>query len=197
MKHFLHPGRTSKAFWTAARPAWQRHSHMARRQVSHFKCSRCNRALVSRASPTLPRRPEPPNRGILFWTISSRFSALALCRMFSRCSKHGPDRTTGAFFARSCADGPRNASRPTCANSQPEVLQVMVPTKSRAAGTDLEKGEEAESVLRTVTTDRVQSGPSGRGNFPSRKGGRIGTTKTVMTFSAPVEIPGVISRGGV
>jgi hypothetical protein len=80
---------------------------------------------------------------VLFWTISRyepsaapaserggrqdlalRVSRLlALCRMSSRCSKHGSGRDDRRALRAVVPDGPRNASRPSCATSQSEVCR--------------------------------------------------------------------------
>ena len=147
------PGRTRRP-WTASRPAWQRHSHMARRQVSHFKVQPLHRGagevvLAPRCLGGLSLRTAEFYSG----PSRARFSALALCRMFSRCSKHGPGqddrrilravvcRWTSECFSSDVREQPAGG------------LQVWCPTNRRAAGTDSRAKEKKQmSVLRTVTT---------------------------------------------
>jgi hypothetical protein len=67
----------------------------------------------------------------------------------------------------------------------------MVPDTAKSRWHRFEsKGEEADEYLENRNDNRVLPGAFGRGILTNRKGGCV-EQKTVMTFSGPVEIPGV------
>ena len=93
-----------------------------------------------------------------------------------------------------CADGPRNAPRPSRATSQSEVRGHGARQSDGPWHTFDNKGEYADECFKSSNRNCILFGANRFGIFARRKGRRM-EPKTMVTFSGPVEIPPVHVKG--
>jgi len=105
------------------------------------------------------------------------------------------NRTTGAFFAQLMGRWSSECFSSVVCNQLAAGLWARCATERTAGNTDLsEKEKKQMSILRTVTTTVFCLALSGSVFSPTAKADAW-NRKTVMTFSGPVEIPGVHLKG--